>query len=110
MTDSREMNAPGNDPSLVIQNAWRLAQQQQPEQGLKLLADLLNRNQANIDAWLVAGTILQHYGEFAQAADSYRRVLALAPNHSGARQSLAMTLITTGALAEADRKSTRLNS
>src|SRR4051812_36465423 len=86
----------------VIATAWQLAQQQQPEQGLKLLADLLNRDQTNIDAWLVAGNILQHYGEFAQAADTYRRVLGLMPDHSAARQSLAMTQITMGKLVEAE--------
>ncbi len=86
----------------TIQTAWRLAQEQQPEQGLQLLADLLNRDSANLEAWLVAGNILQHYGEFAQAADAYRRVLALSPNHSAARQSLAMMLVTTGQLAEAE--------
>ncbi|MBW8883704.1 MAG: tetratricopeptide repeat protein, partial [Planctomycetia bacterium] len=86
----------------VIATAWQLAQQQQPEQGLKLLADLLNRDQTNIDAWLVAGNILQHYGEFAQAADTYRRVLGLVPDHSAARQSLAMTQITMGKLVEAE--------
>src|SRR5205823_1411468 len=86
----------------VIETAWRLAEQQQPEQGLKLLEDLLNRDRTNIEAWLVAGTILQHYGEFAQAADAYRRVLALVPGHPAARQSLAMMLITMGALAEAE--------
>ncbi len=86
----------------AIQTAWRLAQEQQPEQGLNLLADLLNRDQKNMEAWLVAGNILQHYGEFAQAADAYRRVLAVVSDHAAARQSLAMMLITTGQLAEAE--------
>jgi predicted Zn-dependent protease len=86
----------------AIQTAWRLAQEQQPEQGLKLLAELLNRDQTNIEAWLVAGNILQNYGEFTQAADAYARVLALAPDHAAARQSLAMMLVTTGQLGEAE--------
>lgn len=86
----------------VVHTAWQLTQQQQPEQGLKLLADLLNRDPANIDAWLMAGTILQHYGEFAQAADAYRRILAIAPGHQAARRTLGMMLITLGALAEAE--------
>jgi protein O-GlcNAc transferase len=86
----------------AIQTAWRLAQEQQPEQGLKLLAELLNRDQTNIEAWLVAGNILQNYGEFTQAADAYARVLALVPDHAAARQSLAMMLVTTGQLGEAE--------
>src|SRR5437867_11225586 len=102
MSDRRDIDAPGDDPSQIIQTAWRLAQEQQPEQGLKLLADLLNRDQTNIEAWLVAGNILQHYGEFTQAADAYRRVLALVPDHAATRQSLAMMLVTTGQLAEAE--------
>src|SRR5581483_8710717 len=85
-----------------VETAWRLVQQQQPEQALKLLADLLNQDQSNTHAWLAAATILQHYGEFAQAADAYRRALALAPNHAAARHNLATTLITVGALAEAE--------
>src|SRR6266513_1980009 len=92
----QRLPTPSTDPAESIQTAWRLAQEQQPEEALKLLADLLDHDQTNIDAWLVAGNILQHYGEFTQAADAYRRVLALVPDHAAARQSLSMMLITIG--------------
>src|SRR5438477_11467344 len=102
MSDRRDIDAPDNNPAQIIDTAWRLAREQQPERGLQLLADLLNRNQTNIEAWLVAGNILQHYGEFTQAADAYRRVLALVTDHAAARQSLAMMLIIIGEHAEAE--------
>jgi predicted O-linked N-acetylglucosamine transferase (SPINDLY family) len=102
MTDHRDIDSLGNDQFQIIQTAWQLAQEQQPEQGLKLLADLLNRDQTNVGAWLAAGNILQHYGEFGQAADAYRHVLGLVPDHPAARQSLAMMLVTMGQLAEAE--------
>jgi predicted O-linked N-acetylglucosamine transferase (SPINDLY family) len=97
--DFRQRLSTPSEPA--IETAWRLAQQQ-PEQALQLLADLLNRDQTNIDAWLVAANILQNYGEFAQAADAYRRVIAIAPDHSAALHNLARMLIATGALAEAE--------
>lgn len=102
MTDGRHTDAVNEVASITIDNARLLTQQQQPERALKLLEDLLNRDPANIPAWLAAGSVLQHYGEFKQAADAYRRVLALEPQHRGARQSLAVMLITSGALAEAE--------
>ena len=84
MNGGSDLRSPSDDAFLVVQTAWRLAEQRQPEQGLKLLEDLLNRDPACADAWLVAGNIFQHYGEFGQAADAYRHVLALATEHSGA--------------------------
>ena len=83
-------------------NAWRLAEEGDAKQGLKLLEDLLNRDPTNIPAWIAAAGVLGRYGELPQAEAAYRRVLAIDENHAAARFSLASTLIEQRALADAE--------
>ena len=70
-------------------------------QALQRLADELNRNPANIDAWLTAASVLTQFGEFSQAETAYRRVLAIEPRHGAARFGLAQMLLEQGELTEA---------
>ena len=63
---------------------------------LQRLADELNRDPANIHAWLSAADILGRFGEFAQAEAAYRRMLAILPSHAPARFGLATMLLAQG--------------
>jgi predicted O-linked N-acetylglucosamine transferase (SPINDLY family) len=85
----------------AVINASLLARED-PEQALKLLADLINRDPTNVEAWLAAGEVLKNHHEFVQAIGIYRRILALDSSHEFARQNLVLMLIQVGALSEAE--------
>jgi len=101
MSDSEPASAAG-DSAAIIQAAWQVAEQQQPQAALKLLEDLVNHDPSNVDAWMAAAGVFGRYGDLPQAADAYGRVLEIDEGHRAARLALAAALIEQRALVEAE--------
>ena len=78
------------------QKAFALLRQHLPDQALPLLDQVCRTDRRDAEAWFLLAAAHQELGNFAQAADAYRRVIALDPGHIEAHFYLGNTCLALG--------------
>ena len=85
--------------SAIAQAWWALGRRDDHppflERARTRLGTLASDPDANADVWFFLGTIAEHDGQSAIAAEHYRKALALAPAATNVRNNLAMVLAHT---------------
>ncbi len=85
------------------QKALALIQHNQPAEAIPLLEQVCRTDQRDTEARYMLGAARQKLGEFTQAVQDYREVIALEPRHADAHYYLGNTCLalgdTTGAIA-----------
>ncbi len=78
------------------QKALTLLRQHLPDQALPLLDQVCHADRRDSEAWFLLAAAHQELGNFAQAADAYRQVVALDPGHVEAYFYLGNTCLALG--------------
>ena len=78
------------------QKALALLQHNRPGEALPLLEQVCRTNRHDADAWFMLAAVHQKLGTFEQAAEAYRRVIALKPDYVDAHYYLGNTCLALG--------------
>ena len=90
----------------AVEEAAELLHEERFREALELLRQVLQKDPTNPYAFHFTGIALYESGELEASRDAYRAALRVAPQHLGARVSLAHVLRALGDLRESIREGT----
>jgi arylsulfatase A-like enzyme/predicted Zn-dependent protease len=85
----------------LMNRAREEVQAEREDAALGLLTEVIASDPKVVDAWYMMGNLYFKKHDWAQAAEHYRRALAMRPDHDYAMIGLADTLVATGRIDDA---------